>query len=314
MALFQLTQKPSPTYSEFICNSARGTLRILILPDDTKCHGENVRAGNDGGVTMRKFPAGTSLLLTFAFAAITANAIIVRHDVDDARFLKFGEQFRRSICNLNVNPKVPDCMATFLNRRWIITAAHCAVLIDAKLKKGEAHDIDFLGAHFAVEKVVLHPQYETTRSVQDVALVKLRADVRDIRSIPILTEPLVMNEPIFLAGYGDKGTGKTGPDGNDAKLRGGTNRIDSVSNEWVRFLFDTTDSVNATELEAISGPGDSGGPIFVKRGKKYLLIGISSRQSTRATNGKEGLYGVTEFYTRVSTYQDWIDKTLTGPK
>ena len=39
---------------------------------------------------------------------------------------------------------------------------------------------------------------------------------------------------------------------------------------------------------------------------------MSSGQDTRATEGREGLYGVTEFYTRVSSYLDWIDDTTGG--
>lgn len=42
--------------------------------------------------------------------------------------------------------------------------------------------------------------------------------------------------------------------------------------------------------------------------------GISSGQSTSATGGLEGRYGVTESYTRVSIYRDWIDATLRDPR
>ncbi len=250
-----------------------------------------------------------SVALLFA-AATSAYAIITRHDVDDSKFLKLGSEFRDSICNLNINPKVPDCMATFLNKRWVITAAHCAALIDEKIKKGARHDVEFKGKFFEVNRVHLHPQYVNTRSVQDIALIELKTDVPDVKPIAILTDAFIMRETIFVAGYGDKGTGITGPAGNDGKLRAGTNLLQGVSTEWVRFVFDAPESRDVTALEAISGPGDSGGPAMVKRGNNYFLVGISSRQSTRATGGKEGLYGVTEFYTRVSSYQDWISKTL----
>jgi Trypsin len=236
---------------------------------------------------LRSFSRFFLVCFLFSFA-LPANAIIVRHDVDETKYFELGEDFRALICNLNVNPKVPDCMATFLSKRWIITAAHCAVLIDEKMKKGAPHEIEFQSAFFGVEKVYLHPGYVNTRSVQDIALIKLKADVPRTKAVSVLTDPFQMRETIFVAGYGDTGTGKTGPTGNDRKLRAGTNRIDSISTEWVRFLFDAPESPNTTELEAISGPGDSGGPALVERGNKYFLVGISSRQSTRATGGKEG--------------------------
>jgi secreted trypsin-like serine protease len=67
-----------------------------------------------------------------------------------------------------------------------------------------------------------------------------------------------------------------------------------------------------TRLEGISGPGDSGGPALINVAGEYLIVGISSGQSTGATNGLEGRYGVTEYYTRVSTYADWIADTISN--
>jgi len=43
-----------------------------------------------------------------------------------------------------------------------------------------------------------------------------------------------------------------------------------------------------------------------------VIAGISSGQSTRATDGHPGRYGVTEYYTRVSRYVAWIEG-VTGP-
>jgi secreted trypsin-like serine protease len=253
--------------------------------------------------------AVSCLLLTLA-AALPANAIITRHDVADEKFLALGREFRDSICNLNVTPKVPDCMATFLNKRWIITAGHCAEVVTARMNKSGRHEIEFRGELFEVEKVYLHPRYVNDRSIEDIALIKLRVPVPRVQAIEVLSGPLYMNEPLVVAGYGDIGTGKTGPAGNDAKLRAGTNVIDRVSDQWVRFRFDAPESPNATDLEAISGPGDSGGPALVRRSGKYFIVGISSRQSTAATNGREGLYGVTEFYAHAPTYNAWISTTL----
>lgn len=248
--------------------------------------------------------------LVFIQSCIPTLAIIIRHDVADDRYLTFGRGFRDSICHLNVNPKVPDCMATFVAKRWIITAAHCAELVAARMKKTGRHDIDFRGKLIEVEKVYLHPQYLSTRSVEDVALIKLREKGADARPIPLFTERLIMHEPIIVVGYGDFGTGISGPVANDAKLRAGTNTLDRISDEWLRFRFDAPQDPGVADLEAISGPGDSGGPLFVTRQGRHYIAGISSRQSTAATGGREGLYGVTELYARTATYHSWIVETL----
>jgi len=55
---------------------------------------------------------------------------------------------------------------------------------------------------------------------------------------------------------------------------------------------------------------DSGGPAYHEAGGVSYVVEVSSCQSTRATGGREGMYGVTEFYTRVSSYVGWIAETV----
>ena len=47
---------------------------------------------------------------------------------------------------------------------------------------------------------------------------------------------------------------------------------------------------------------------------KIILIGVGSTQSTKKTNGVEGVYGVVEQYMRVSNYNDWIRIKMTAQK
>lgn len=75
-------------------------------------------------------------------------------------------------------------------------------------------------------------------------------------------------------------------------------------------MFDSPESDNVTTLEGIAGPGDSAGPAFIQVGSAYYLAGVGSAQSTQATDGVEGLYGVTEYYVRVSTFIQWIEETM----
>lgn len=63
-------------------------------------------------------------------------------------------------------------------------------------------------------------------------------------------------------------------------------------------------------LIRLRDPGDSGGPALVQHDGDVFVVGVSSTQSTRATGGREGVYGVTEYYVRVSAYADWIDRTI----
>ena len=59
-----------------------------------------------------------------------------------------------------------------------------------------------------------------------------------------------------------------------------------------------------------AGPGDSGHAAFQEIEGKLYVIGVGSWQDTRPTNRVQGLYGVIEYYVRVSSYYDWIVRTM----
>lgn len=91
-------------------------------------------------------------------------------------------------------------------------------------------------------------------------------------------------------------------------MRAATNYVDGTTNDqhFLFWEFDAPGSEKITRLEGIAGPGDSAGPAFIMKEDQYYIAGVGAAQSTQATDGVEGLYGVTEYYTRVSTFIDWI--------
>jgi hypothetical protein len=115
---------------------------------------------------------------------------------------------------------------------------------------------------------------------------------------------------VTFVGQGHSGDGVTGPAIRDGQRRAATNKIEAVKQNWLTFLFDAPPQ--GTDLEGISGPGDSGGPALMTIDGKTVVAGVSSGQDSRAT-GKEGVYGVTEYYVRVSSYAEWIRKTINAP-
>jgi hypothetical protein len=122
-----------------------------------------------------------------------------------------------------------------------------------------------------------------------------------------------MGKLIYIVGNAGIGNGREGiAKKTDWKYRAATNRIDEVNEYFVKFTFDSvgTNSDALTEMEGVSGPGDSGGPAFVKENDKLFLVGVGSTQSTKNTNGVEGVYGVVEQYMRISNYKDWIMKNM----
>lgn len=233
--------------------------------------------------------------------------IIGRHDVDKNEFLAIGEKYADSIVNLNLLPDTPDGMATFVSAEWLITAAHCAEVIDQRLKEHKSHFVEFRNQYFPVDTIIIHPAYASNASV-DLALVHLsKLPEKPYEIYEVYAGEDELGSVVWIAGYGDIGNGKIGPLPNAAKeLMGGTNRITEATDWWLKFIFDAPSDENATPLEAISGPGDSGGPAFIIQGESTYFAGVGSGQSTAATNGIEGIYGVKEYYVRLSKYHDWI--------
>lgn len=234
--------------------------------------------------------------------------IVRRHDINDQEYLKLARQFENNVCNLNL----PDGNATFLSKEWLVTAAHVAVDIETKFKNGEAHFINFMGKKYKVGKVVLHKEWKKNKR-HDIALVHLSEPVADAQPVELYQRKDEVGKLIYIVGNAGIGNGKEGLEKKtDWKYRAATNRIDEVNDYFVKFIFDSveTNSDALTELEGASGPGDSGGPAFVKEDNKLYLIGVGSTQSTKNTNGVEGIYGVVEQYMRVSNYSDWINKNM----
>jgi hypothetical protein len=89
----------------------------------------------------------------------------------------------------------------------------------------------------------------------------------------------------------------------DHRRRAVTNRVDDAGPRRLFMGFDTPEQ--ATALEGIGGPGDSGGPAVIERGGTRYVAGISS-----GAMGKPGQYGAIDVYTRVSAYVDWIEQAM----
>lgn len=242
------------------------------------------------------------LLLTFCFLLIftSADAIIIRHDREDARYIKLGSNFN-SYCRINL----PDGGGALIARQWVLTAAHVATEI-----KVFPHKIHCGGLTREVERVFIHPDYNENGR-KDIALLKLSVPIIEIEPVPIYTKSDEGQKIATLVGHYMTGTGLTGPDKKLKKaIRGATNRIENTSEYWLFFIFDPPGSNAVTDLEGVSGPGDSGGPAYITVKGKLYVAGISSRSRDTNGDGIEPGYEDEDFYTRVSLYKKWIKETM----
>ena len=240
-------------------------------------------------------------IVVFGIALIAtpdAEAIIIRHDRPDSKYLELGARYPA------VGFVGRDGEGTLVGSRWVLTAAHVA----RGIPNGARH-VEFGGIKYKVENVFLNPEW-SGRGRGDIALLKLESEVKGIDPVHIYTGKEETGKTVVFVGRGDTGTGLTGPRTMDRKKRGATNKVERADKDWIYFMFDDPAGSAATELEGISGPGDSGGPALIEKDGRVFTIGVSV-WGNPGKNGR-GTYGATEGYTRVSSFAKWIEDVLAG--
>ena len=163
----------------------------------------------------------------------------------------------------------------------------------------------------AIGAVFIHPRWKSVNDVAfDVALVQMTSDVTGVKPAVLFHGPEPVGAVVTFVGRGGFGTGLTGLRGEDRSLRAATNRIDAVSEVDLQFRFDRPGDPHVTELEGISGPGDSGGAAYFERDGTLYVIGVSCWQDTKPTGRVQGRYGVVEHYVRVTPHYPWLTRTM----
>jgi hypothetical protein len=247
--------------------------------------------------------SAAAVLLLALVATGEARGIVTRHDREDARYLELAGRFPAAVT------LEPDGAGTLVGKQWVLTAAHIAELS----KETELHAL-VADARIAVSRVVFHPQW-TGSGPHDVALLELERPLRQAAPAGLFEGRDEIGREVFFVGSGDTGDGLTGPDRADGKRRAATNTVIAVDSDWVYFVFDApgdepgADPGEATDLEGVSGPGDSGGPALVRQDGRLYVLGVSSHAVGKDGPGR---YGVREVYTRVSTHAGWIRDVMAG--
>lgn len=231
---------------------------------------------------------------------LSASAIVIRHDVDDDAYLASPDDFP-PLATFYID----GAHGTLIAPSWVLTAAHATFCVQP------GRFVRIMDQVREVEGVWVHGEYTPGQS-HDIALVKLAEPVDDVETAEPYPSDDELGKVIWFIGIGGTGTGKTGQTIDNAEnkgvLRKAQNKIIVAEGPLIKFRFD--EGANAEPLEGVSGGGDSGGPAYLKTEEGYQVLGISSRPEGAFEH--IGDYGITEVYSRVSYFRDWINLIQTG--
>lgn len=216
--------------------------------------------------------------------------------------------------------------ATLVDGNRLVSAAHVfdsdalngAVGVRVNFGHGRIENIDFQKAGV----INIAPGWNPTSLRNDVSVVFLSQSF-SIAPARLYAGPRIhLSTPITFVGYGNTGTGFTGSSQFSIIKRGGQNALDiyKMGGRDFEVDFDQPGNPSASSLgspyplplEGLLGPGDSGGSVWVKRGHRWIMMGVNSYGIDWNNNGIQDSYGDRSGFVYLPRYVSWI-RSLSSP-
>jgi secreted trypsin-like serine protease len=161
------------------------------------------------------------------------------------------------------------------------------------------------GTTIKVRKAIRHPDFNRIDIKNDLMVLILAADVRNVRPHPIATNVMIESaKTVRVVGYG--ATVREGPEGFGYRRSFEVPIVSFGANARQYGMHPGLEFVAVDPSQRVdSAAGDGGGPAYLYHGDRWFLAAITSRG---ILEGK-GEVGQGSIYVRLDRYQDWIRQT-----
>ena len=103
---------------------------------------------------------------------LPGDAIVIRHDRDDAAFLDLADNYPLHGDLQDSDPAGLSGMGTLIEPQWVLTAAHVAAALSTR------SIAEIAAREYPLERIVLHPKWHSDADLQaDIALIRLAQPV-----------------------------------------------------------------------------------------------------------------------------------------